>query len=80
MPPKSVTGPAHNAANAATLNEHLRQAEKYGAAGFKELQNGRFRYLGNLKAPPNLIAEIDIEKTGPTTIDNLSRFNPKEYD
>jgi len=43
--PKSA---AHNAANAAKLTEHLRQAEKYGAAGFKELENGRFRYFGNV--------------------------------
>ncbi len=49
--PRSATGPAHNAANAARLTEHLRQWEKYGAAGFKELQNGRIRYYGNLTAP-----------------------------
>lgn len=28
----------------AQLNEHLRQVQKYGEAGFKELQNGRIRY------------------------------------
>jgi RHS repeat-associated protein len=46
-------GVAANAANAAKLTEHLRQVEKYGAAGFKELQNGRIRYFGNVTAPRN---------------------------
>jgi hypothetical protein len=47
----SGTGPAHNAANGAKLTKHLRQLEKYGAAGFKTLQNGRIRYYGNIKPP-----------------------------
>jgi hypothetical protein len=49
--PAAPVAPAHNAANAARLNEHLRQLEKYGSAGFKELQNGRFRYFGDLTPP-----------------------------
>jgi hypothetical protein len=32
------------------LAQHLRQAEKYGKAGHKLLQNGRYRYYGELKA------------------------------
>ena len=47
-PKGAPLGAGHNAANAAKLTEHLRQAEKYGAAGFKELENGRFRYFGNV--------------------------------
>ena len=46
-----MAGPAHNAANAAKLTEHLRQAEKYGSAGFNELQGGRIRYFGDVKPP-----------------------------
>lgn len=30
----------------AQLTEHLRQGQKYGQAGFKELQSGRIRYYG----------------------------------
>lgn len=36
--------------NGANLSKHLRQVEKYGQGGFKELQNGAFRYYGNIKA------------------------------
>lgn len=30
------------------MTKHLSQIEKYGAAGFKELQNGRIRYFGEV--------------------------------
>ena len=36
--------------NGANLSRHLGQLEKYGQGGFKELQNGRFRYYGNIKS------------------------------
>jgi hypothetical protein len=45
---KKAMGEAHNAANAAKYSEHLKQLEKYGSAGTKELQNGRIRYYGNV--------------------------------
>lgn len=32
------------------LSRHLGQLEKYGQGGFTELQNGRFRYYGNIKS------------------------------
>jgi len=54
--PRGLSGSAHNAANAAKLTEHLGQLEKYGAAGFKGLPNGRIRYYGNL---------IPADKAGP---------------
>ena len=38
------------AAKTGDLSRHLRQLEKYGQGGFKELQNGRFRYYGNIKS------------------------------
>lgn len=37
-------GLAHNAADFARYKEHLRQLERYGQGGFKELESGRFRY------------------------------------
>jgi len=46
--PKSAMGEAHNAANYAKYKEHLRQLEKYGSGGTKELQNNRIRYYGDL--------------------------------
>jgi uncharacterized protein RhaS with RHS repeats len=34
--------------NAGVLKEHLRQAEKYGQAGYKFLMNGKVRYYGEI--------------------------------
>ncbi len=39
---------ADSALQGARLGEHLRQLEKYGQAGFKELESGRLRYYGNI--------------------------------
>ena len=44
---KTATG-AESALSGARLNTHLRQLEKYGQGGFRELESGRFRYYGNL--------------------------------
>ena len=44
---KTATG-AESALSGALLRNHLRQLEKYGQGGFRELENGRFRYYGNL--------------------------------
>jgi hypothetical protein len=41
---------ARGAAQGARLTEHLRQLEKYGGSGYRELANGRIRYYGNLEA------------------------------
>jgi hypothetical protein len=43
------TGPAHNAANYARLREFYRQAEQYGQGGYRVLENGRYRFYGELK-------------------------------
>ena len=40
---------AESAANGAKLREHLRQQEKYGQGGMKELPDGRIRYYGELR-------------------------------
>lgn len=45
---KGAAGEASSALQAARLKEHLRQLEKYGQAGFKELESGRIRYYGNI--------------------------------
>jgi hypothetical protein len=37
-----------DALRGAQLKEHLRQLEKYGSGGFKELKSGRIRYYGEL--------------------------------
>jgi len=41
---------ASSAKQAANLSEHLRNTQKYGKSGYKELENGRIRYYGDLKA------------------------------
>ena len=40
---------ASSALKGAQLARHLDQLEKYGKAGFRELQNGRIRYFGELQ-------------------------------
>ncbi|MGB0384816.1 MAG: hypothetical protein ACPGWR_08345 [Ardenticatenaceae bacterium] len=44
----SYSRPASSAFKGAQLNTHLRLQQKYGAADFRELQNGRIRYYGQL--------------------------------
>lgn len=44
---KTATG-AESAVNGARLGTHLRQLEKYGQGGFRELESGRIRYYGDL--------------------------------
>jgi len=45
---------AQSAKQAASLKEHLRQSEKYGKSGAKELQNGKTRYYGETNSATNL--------------------------
>jgi hypothetical protein len=40
---------ASNAADAARLSQHYSQLEKYGQGGYRVLENGRFRYYGEIK-------------------------------
>jgi hypothetical protein len=47
--PHAARAGASSALQGAQLSRHLAQLEKYGKAGFKELQNGRIRYFGELK-------------------------------
>lgn len=42
------TQEASSAASAARLRAYLRQAEKYGGSGIRELQNGRIRFYGEV--------------------------------
>jgi hypothetical protein len=44
---------ASSALQGSQLKEHLRQLEKYGEAGFKDLQNGRIRYYGDITPARN---------------------------
>lgn len=43
---KTISSGASLSTNGVKLSQHLGQLEKYGAGGFKELANGRFRYYG----------------------------------
>jgi RHS repeat-associated protein len=44
----TATTEASSALQGSQLREHLRQVEKYGDAGYRELQNGRIRYYGEM--------------------------------
>ncbi len=49
-----VSSGADNIADGARLKEYYRQAEKYGKGAIKELQDGRFRFYGEMKPASNL--------------------------
>lgn len=61
---------ASSAKNAKLLNKHLNQLEKYGADGFKQLQNGSNRYYGNLdkaRNPGEMIGRRVVREWNPYT-------------
>lgn len=65
---KGVNSSAHLATEGANLSKHLGQLEKYGQAGFKELQNGRFRYYGNVtpaSTPGEMIGRRVVREWNP---------------
>ena len=52
------------------LKEHLRQAQKYGQGGIKELENGRIRYYGKIspaRTPGEMIGRRVVREWNPTT-------------
>ena len=53
----AAKGAAQSSKQAADLSRHLRYAEKYGADGVKQLENGRFRYYGEVQ-PANKAGEM----------------------
>lgn len=53
----AAKGAAQSSKQAADLSSHLGYAEKYGADGVKQLENGRFRYYGEVQ-PANKAGEM----------------------
>ncbi|WP_218082113.1 hypothetical protein [Anthocerotibacter panamensis] len=53
----AAKGVAQSSKQAADLSRHLGYAEKYGADGVKQLENGRFRYYGEVQ-PANKAGEM----------------------
>jgi hypothetical protein len=61
---------ASSALKGAQLNRHLSQLEKYGQAGFKELQNGRIRYFGDVSKatkPGEMMGRRVVREWNPAT-------------
>ena len=48
--PRTASG-AESAVQYARLKEFYRQAETYGSGGIRQLENGRYRLYGDLRAP-----------------------------
>ncbi|MGA0559045.1 DUF6443 domain-containing protein [Larkinella sp. VNQ87] len=56
--------------NGAKLSRHLEQLEKYGKANYKQLQNGRIRYYGNVtqaEKPGEMIGRRVVREWDPAT-------------
>jgi RHS repeat-associated protein len=63
-------GEASSILQGARLNEHYRQLEKYGQAGVRELENGRFRYYSELtpaRTPGEMAGARLVREWNPTT-------------
>jgi hypothetical protein len=61
---------ASSATNGARLSEHLRQLEEYGEGGFRELENGRIRYYGEIDAadkPGEVVGRRLVREWDPET-------------
>ena len=62
--------PIPNAANGAKLNQHLSQLESYGTSGYKEMQNGLYRYFGKLtpaSKPGEMVGRRVVREWNPET-------------
>jgi RHS repeat-associated protein len=69
---ETVTSGAESSLNGAQLSEHLRQVEKYGADGFKQLESGRIRYHGDLtpaSQPGEMIGRRLVREWDPSSGD-----------
>lgn len=63
-------GETSSALQGARLNEYYRQLEKYGEAGVRELENGRFRFHGELtpaRTPREMAGAGLVREWNPTT-------------
>jgi hypothetical protein len=63
-------GGAASSLNAARLTDHLYQLERYGPSGFKQLQNGRYRYYGEIKpahTPGSMVGRRLVREWDPAT-------------
>ncbi len=71
-----------SAAQYARLKEHLRQLEKYGTDGFRQLENGRFRYYGALKSPTRsgeMAGARRVREWDPTTGNKRTWFETHDH-
>ena len=65
-----ASGEAHSAAQFNRLTQFYRQAEQYGAAGVKQLENGRFRFYDELvpaRAPGEMMGRQMVREWNPVT-------------
>ena len=51
--PWRTSGGTANVASGANLNQHYKNLRDYGNAGYKQLENGRYRYYGDVKPARN---------------------------
>ena len=61
---------ASSAAQGARLRQHLRQWDRYGTQGFRQLENGRFRYYGDVRPannPGDMIGRRLVREWDPAT-------------
>jgi hypothetical protein len=80
--PVATTSEAASALRGAQLNEHLRQVQKYGEAGFRELQNGRVRYYGEItpaRNPGEMVGARLVREWDPSTTANRTWYETLDH-
>jgi len=75
------TGPAHSAAEYGRLTEFYRQAEEYGTGGISQLENGRFRFYGELDpadVPGKMVGRVKVREWDPATGNQRTWFETSD--
>ncbi len=75
------TNGAESAAQYARLKQFYGQAEEYGAAGIKQLENGRFRFYGELDpadVPGEMVGRVKVREWDPVTGNKRTWFETSD--
>lgn len=74
--PRTTSG-VESAAQYARLKEFYRQAEEYGSAGIRQLENGRYRFYGELtpaRTPGEMAGLRKVREWDPSTGNSRTWF------
>jgi filamentous hemagglutinin len=79
--PRTASG-AESAAQYAKLKDFYRQAEEYGSAGVRQLENGRYRFYGELtpsRTPGEMAGLRRVRELDPSTGNTRTWFETLDH-